>query len=79
MSFDALSGSTSRSNCAITSDTPSVEVEVRVSRPLTVLTASSTFWVTSVSTAPGEAPGYGVTIVTSGKSTLGNLSTPSER
>ena len=47
-----------------------------MSRPLTVLTASSIFWVTSVSTAPGDAPGYGVTIVTSGKSTLGNLSTP---
>ena len=51
MSFAALSGSTSRSNCAITSETPSVDVEVSVSRPLTVLTASSTFSVTSVSTA----------------------------
>ncbi len=79
MSFDALSGSTSSSNCAMTSETPSVETEVSVSRPETVLTASSTFWVTSVSTAPGDAPGYGVTIVISGKSTLGNLSTPSER
>ncbi len=77
MSFAALSGSTSRSNCAITSETPSVEVELSVSRPETVLTASSTLSVTSVSTALGDAPGYGVTIVTSGKSTFGNLSTPS--
>ena len=45
----------------MTSETPSVEIEVSASRPLTVLTASSTFWVTSVSTAPGDAPGYGVT------------------
>ncbi len=76
MSFDALSGSISRLNCAITSDTPSVDDDVSVSRPLTVLTASSTFSVTSVSTAVGDAPAYGVTIVTSGKSTFGNLSTP---
>jgi hypothetical protein len=76
MSCAALSGSISRLNCAMTSDTPSVDVEVRVSRPLTVLTASSTFCDTSVSTALGDAPSYGVTMVTSGKSTLGNLSTP---
>ena len=79
MSCAAWSASISSANCAITSDTPSVEVDVSVSRPLTVLTASSIFWVTSVSTASGDAPGYGVTIVISGKSTLGNLSTPSVR
>ena len=76
MSFAALSGSTSSPNCAMTSETPSVEADVSVSRPETVLTTSSTFWVTSVSTADGEAPGYGVTIVITGKSILGNLSTP---
>jgi hypothetical protein len=33
-------------------------------------------WIDLDSTAPGDAPGYGVTIVISGKSTFGNLSTP---
>jgi len=74
-----LSGSFSSANCATTSETPSVEVDVSMSRPAIVLTASSTFFETSDSTADGDAPGYGVTIVTNGKSTLGNLSTPRER
>ena len=36
-----------------------------------------TVTVVANSTAVGDAPGYGVTIVTIGKSTLGYLSTPS--
>src|SRR5437763_3485770 len=40
-------------------------------------TASSTRLVTSVSTASGLAPGYGVVTTTMGKSSAGNRSTPS--
>ena len=73
----AMSVSSRAANCAMTSETPSVEIERSSSMPLMVLTASSILSVTSVSTASGDAPGYGVTMVTSGKSTFGNWSTPS--
>src|ERR1051326_137807 len=41
------------------------------------LMASSIFWVTRVSTASGPAPGYAVTIVTTGVLIVGNSATPS--
>ena len=60
-----------------TCDTPSDEVEVSVSMPLMVLTASSILSVTSLSTCSGAAPGSRVVTRTVGMSTLGNWSMPS--
>jgi|GEM_PF-3985056 len=53
----ALRPSTSRLNSTITTEVPSYEREYSVLMPATVLTASSTFFVTSASTISGEAPG----------------------
>jgi hypothetical protein len=47
--------------------------------PLTVLIVSSIGRVTSFSTCSGDAPGYWVSTQAYGMSTLGMLSTPSER
>ncbi len=69
-------GSFSSVNWAITRDAPSVEIDDSSSSPATVLTAASILSVMSVSTDAGAAPGWMVVMVTSGKSTLGNLSTP---
>jgi hypothetical protein len=53
----ALRPSTSSLNCTTTSELPSYERENIESMPATVLTASSTFFVTSASTISGDAPG----------------------
>ena len=50
-----------------------MEVEASVSRPEMELTASSIFWVTSVSTSSGEAPLRRVVMVTDGDVDLGEL------
>ena len=60
-----------------TCDTPSDEIDVSVSMPLMVLTASSIWSVTSLSTCSGAAPGSRVVTTIVGKSTLGNWSIPS--
>ncbi len=75
-SWAATSPSFSRTNITCTSDMPSLETEVSVSMPLTVLTAASILSVTSLSTSSGAAPGSSVVMRTIGKSTSGNLSTP---
>ena len=53
----ALRPSMSRLNSMITTELPSYEREYSELMPATVLTASSTFLVTSVSTISGDAPG----------------------
>ena len=53
----ALRPSMSRLNSMITIDVPSYERDDSALMPATVLTASSTFLVTSLSTISGEAPG----------------------
>ena len=53
----ALRPSTSRLNSTITTEVPSYEREYSELMPATVLTASSTFFVTSLSTISGDAPG----------------------
>jgi hypothetical protein len=53
----ALRPSTSRLNSTMTTEVPSYEREYSELMPDTVLTASSTFLVTSLSTISGEAPG----------------------
>jgi hypothetical protein len=53
----ALRPSTSRLNSTTTTEVPSYEREYSVLMPATVLTASSTFFVTSLSTISGDAPG----------------------
>ena len=47
--------------------------------PLMVLTASSTFFVISVSTCSGEAPGLLTVTMTVGRSIFGRRSTPSPK
>ena len=76
-SWAATSGSFSRANWICTSDTPSDEVEISVSMPAMVLTASSILSVTSVSISSGAAPWRVVVTTTKGKSTFGKRSTPS--
>ena len=71
----ALAGSIVRSNSTITTDCPSYERDDIVLMPDTVLTASSTGRVMSVSTDSGEAPGYSVVTTTTGKLMSGNWST----
>jgi len=73
----ALRPSMCNPNSMITTDWPSYEREVRALMPAMLLTPSSSFLVTSLSTISGEAPGYSVLITTTGKSTLGNWSTRS--
>ena len=73
----ATSAFFSSRNATTTCDTPSDEVEVSVSIPLMVLTASSILSVTSLSTCSGAAPGSRVVTRTVGMSTLGNWSMPS--
>lgn len=68
----ATSAFFSRLKLTTTCETPSDEVEVSVSMPLMVLTASSTLSVTSVSTCSGAAPGSRVVTRIAGKSTFGN-------
>src|SRR4028118_802973 len=58
---------------------PSIEVERNSSMPLTVLTASSTFSVISVSISCGDAPGLITVTVIVGKSIFGKRSTPREK
>ena len=53
----ALRPSTSRLNSTMTTEVPSYEREYSELMPATVLTASSTFFVTSLSTISGDAPG----------------------
>src|SRR6185436_15378296 len=60
----------------MTVDVPSIDVEDRASIPLTVLTASSTRLVISVSISSAEEPGLEVEITTVGRSTLGDRSRP---
>jgi hypothetical protein len=55
-----------------TCETPSDDVDVSVSMPLMVLTASSILSVTSLSTCSGAAPGRRVVTRIAGKSTFGN-------
>ncbi len=75
-SWAATSGSFSRTKVTNTCETPSDDEERSSSMPLMVLTASSILSVIWVSTSVGAAPGNRVVIVTTGKSTLGNRSTP---
>ena len=53
----ALRPSTSRLNSTMTTELPSYDREYSELIPATVLTASSTFFVTSLSTISGDAPG----------------------
>ena len=66
----------SRTNSIATCDIPSFVVERSCSIPETVLTISSIGLVTPVSISSTLAPRSVVVTVTSGKSTLGNRSTP---
>ena len=68
----AMSAFFSSLKLTTTCETPSDDVEVSVSIPLMVLTASSTLSVTSLSTCSGAAPGRRVVTTTVGKSTAGN-------
>ena len=71
-SWVATSAFLSSVKATTTWETPSEDVDVSVSIPLIVLTASSTLSVTSVSTCSGAAPGRRVVTRMTGKSTLGN-------
>lgn len=66
----------SRTNSTVTTETPSLLVELIVLTPLIVLTASSILSVTSMSMISGLAPLRRVVTLTMGKSTFGNRSTP---
>ncbi len=63
-------------NCTVTIDIPSELTERIVSMPETVLITSSIGLVTEVSISSALAPGSVVVTVQTGKSTLGNRSTP---
>ncbi len=58
-------------NCATVTDDPSVTVEIMCHRPLTLETASSTFFVTCDSSSDGAAPDWVTTTWTIGMSMLG--------
>ena len=73
----AMSASFSRTNCTVTCDTPSDEIDCSWSIPLMVLTASSILSVMSVSISSGAAPTRRVLMTMVGKSTFGKRSTPS--
>ena len=73
----ATSASFSRTNCTVTCDTPSDEIDCNWSMPLMVLTASSILSVMSVSISSGAAPTRRVLMTMVGKSTFGKRSTPS--
>ena len=64
-------------NCTVTIETPSWVVDRSSSMPETVLMMSSIGLVTEVSISSTLAPGSTVVTVQTGKSTLGNRSTPS--
>ena len=68
---------TSSWNWTMTVETLSREIERTFFTPAIVLTASSIRLLTSRSTLSGEAPGNFVTMVTTGISTSGNMSTAS--
>ena len=67
----------SSANSIVSCDIPSLVVERSCSIPATVLTISSIGLVTPVSISSTLAPRSVVVTVTSGRSTLGNSSTPS--
>ena len=87
-SFESVAWTLSRTSCAATStfrsrskrmmicETFSTLTERSVSRPGSVLSASSSGSVTVRSMVSGSAPGRMVVTVTMGKSTSGNWSTP---
>ena len=62
----------SRTKEAVITETPSLDVELRPSRPPMLETASSIVSVISLSTSSGAAPASVVVIVTVGASMLGN-------
>jgi len=70
----ALRPSMCRPNSMMTTERPSVLREVNALMPAIALTPSSTFFVTSLSTISGAAPGYSVMTTTTGKSMFGNWS-----
>ena len=76
-SWAATSKSLLSENWILTCEMPSTEVERISLTPLMALTADSTFSVMSPSISTAEAPGLAMMTVTTGKSTLGNLSMPS--
>ena len=59
-------------NCTTVTDEPSVTVEIMCQTPLTLETASSTFFVTCDSSSDGAAPDWVMTTWTIGMSMLGN-------
>src|SRR5689334_13900923 len=75
----ALSISRSRTNLQVMRALPSVAVELSSSRPLIVLTASSSGRMTCVVTSSLVAPGSLMLIVTVAGSALGKRSTPRSR
>jgi len=75
-SWIARSMSRSNTNSTVTTDEPSVLVELIVFTPLIVFTDSSILSVTSISIISELAPFNRVVIFTIGRSTFGNRSTP---
>ena len=63
-------------NVTMMNDVPCPDTERNSWMPSTVLTTSSIFCDTSLSTSSGEAPGKVVRTLTVGKSTEGKRSTP---
>src|SRR5579863_9504200 len=59
-------------NCTMVEDDPSVTVEMMCQTPLTLETASSTFFVTCDSSSEGAAPDWVISTCTMGMSMLGN-------
>ena len=60
-------------------DEPCPEIERNSCMPSTVLTTSSIFCETSLSTSSGEPPGKFVRTLTVGRSTEGKRSTPNRK
>ncbi len=58
-------------NWMIVEDEPSVTVEAMCQTPLTLATASSTFFVTCNSSSAGAAPDWVISTLTTGMSMLG--------